>query len=400
MATQIKSDAEVFIQNENDLRGNGKDGLTASTATRLGQVNSDIGYTNSFEATTDTGDFSFISLFKRFLNTKLGSISEAASATGGLLARLRAIADNTTFTKNTGTVDSTTIRATVATDGALMTRLGTNGVAASATGSESAQLRLIGESLAPTQPAPSVYRSTITTNDVLANPTVGTATAQTGGSLTAVAHHIRVVGVNAYGRTTTVTPGGSPVTTGASGAIRIPITVGSFTHFDIYLSTATDPLFVGRASAAQVTAGDTLTVAATSTANATFSGTGTAGNIEVRVVGTGTAASAAAQNTAYVIPASPINCDGKDFAYFDLEFVRTSAFADFACTIVPFFLDATASNTYFAGEALPISFGGGSGQVNATKQRIRVEVGGSPGVALCINGLSANTTVNIWRVLR
>jgi hypothetical protein len=52
--------------------------------------------------------------------------------------------------KNTGTVDANTIRVTQATDGPLMTRLGSNGDAASPSGSESAQLRSLNDRIGAT----------------------------------------------------------------------------------------------------------------------------------------------------------------------------------------------------------------------------------------------------------
>lgn len=264
----------------------------------------------------------------------------------------------------------------------------------------------IATALVPTPTTPTIYRAgvnAVTANDVLAAPTLGTATAQTGGSLTAVAHHIRVAAVNACGRTTVSTPAGSPVTPSASGAIRIPITVDPLaTHYDVFLSTAADPLFVARVTAAQVTAGCIVTTAATAATSGALAA-GTAGTVEVRVLGTGPAASTAAQNTAYVLPsnATPVDCTGKELAYFDIQVELLTRWTEPTLTLIPFFNNATAAAA-FAGEPITLSFGGAvAGAIGSLRQRISVNCAGNNGVSLLVQNLTgAVATVSIWSATR
>lgn len=268
----------------------------------------------------------------------------------------------------------------------------------------------IASALVPTPTAPVLYRADVIANDVMPAPTLGTATAQTGGSLTAAPHHIRVAAVNRYGRTTTSTPAGSPVTPLANGAIRIPITVDSLaTHYDIFLSTAADPLFVARVSAAAVTSGATVTTAATATTAGVLAA-GTAGTIEVRVPGSlSPAASTAVQNTAYVLPSetpyiaqSPaVNCTGKEVVFFDVAVTIVSRWTEPSVTLIPFFGNAT-STTSFAGEPIVLSFGGAaSGAVGSMRQRVAVACSGNNSVQLLVQNLTGvGATVNIWQVTR
>lgn len=67
MTTRIKSDQDFYVQNEDDLTSSGNTGGATGTATRLANINPDIGYKADSAASTDTGTFSLIALFKRLL---------------------------------------------------------------------------------------------------------------------------------------------------------------------------------------------------------------------------------------------------------------------------------------------------------------------------------------------
>lgn len=71
MGINLNSIANFFVRTRNDDTADGNDGLTAGNPASMGSYNADIGYKEQVAATTDTGVFSLIQLFKRFLSTKL-----------------------------------------------------------------------------------------------------------------------------------------------------------------------------------------------------------------------------------------------------------------------------------------------------------------------------------------
>ena len=241
--------------------------------------------------------------------------------------------------------------------------------------------------------APNPYRTAITAPDI-ATPTVGTATTAAGGSLTAVAHHIRVVRVNAFGRSLPVIPANSGLTATASGVVRVPITVvAGDVAFDIYMSTATDPLHLGRITAAQVTAGSLITAAATASANCTQSAGGTAGVVECRVLGTQRAASTETTPFSYVMPATPANTTGKQFVDFDLAvtFGASPTILN-SLVVVPFFLGGD-DNYFQADTPTTLAFNGST----SNRTRLRYQVNGFTAAHLVIQSISGvGASINMW----
>lgn len=237
------------------------------------------------------------------------------------------------------------------------------------------------------------YRTAVTAADVIAAPGTVTCTKQAGGSATAGTYTVFVVAGNAYGRTT-ATQGNTTVTTETTNlTIRAAFAaVTGATFYDIYCSTdGAGAKFVGRITEAQRVTGIKLTAV-----NTTGAG-GTAGAVDIEVTGTGLAASAGhlSQNTAYAIPASPVDCSGYQYVDFDLAFSRTGDSVAPALTVIPFFYNAT-TGTYFAGDSQAISFGGASGAYAPLSQRLRVECRGNSGMALvvaAIAGTGASLTV-------
>jgi len=227
---------------------------------------------------------------------------------------------------------------------------------------------------------PVIYRTAITAADVDV-PTVGTLTTASGGSLTAVAHFVRVVGVNAFGRSLPVIPASNGLTATASGVIRIPITVGNFTAFDIFMSSATDPLYLGRITAAQVTAGSLITAAATASANCSQSAGGTAGVVECRVLGTQRSASTESIGFSFIIPAAAaVNCAGRKNINLDIEATFTATPVTPSITVVPFFLNPLDSKYYQADTARTLFFNG----FDSNQARIVYQVDGNTGFHLLV----------------
>lgn len=230
--------------------------------------------------------------------------------------------------------------------------------------------------------APLTYRSGVTAADVLAAPTTSATSAVAGGSLPDATYHTKVVGVNAYGRTV-ASSDRTQATSGSNNTVRMPITqlVGA-THYDIYLSTDADPKWVGRISEAQRATGILITAVGVVGAG------GSANSVDVQVAGTGLqAGTTAAINTAYSVPASPINCVGSRYCAFDITAGRTGDAAALACTVVPFYYNSNTS-TYYAGTPVALTFGGAAGVYTPLKQRLQIEVRGNQAVALLIESIS------------
>lgn len=233
--------------------------------------------------------------------------------------------------------------------------------------------------------APLAYRSAAVAADTLAVPGALTTSAVAGGSLPNATYKNKVVAVNAYGRTT-ASAGADVATSGGNNSVRIAFAqVTGATHYDIYLSTDTDPKWVGRISEAQRATGILITAVGTTGAG------GTAGAVDVQAAGTGLQpAASAAQNMAYVVPPTgitDIDTTGYQFVDFLLSWSRTGDAVASGLTVIPFFKN-TRTNTYQQGEPRTLSFGGVAGAVNSNQQRLRVETRGCPAMALVVGSIS------------
>jgi len=246
-------------------------------------------------------------------------------------------------------------------------------------------------SRAPT--ASAAYRTAVAAADVMAAPGTVTCTKQEGGAATAGTYNVKVVAGNGYGRTT-ATAGNTTITTETTNlTVRAAFAqVTGATFYDIYCSTDSDPKFVGRISEAQRATGIVLATVNTPTAG------GTAGAVDVQTPGTGLqAATTAAVNTAYVIPASPVDCSGYQYVDFDLSASRTGDSVALALTVAPFFLDANDS-LYYQGAAVVLAFGGTTAALNSNRQRLRVECRGSASVALLVQTIAGTGAAVDMRV--
>lgn len=232
-----------------------------------------------------------------------------------------------------------------------------------------------------------IYRSAIAAADVIAIPDTVTCTKQAGGSATAGTYTVFVVAGNAYGRTTAKQGNATVSTETTNLTVRAAFgAVGGATFYDIYCSVdGAAAKFVGRITEAQRASGIKLTAV-----NTTGAG-GTAGAVDIEVPGTGLAVNAGqlTQNTAYAIPASPVDCSGYRYVDFDLTMSRTGDIAAPALKVIPFFYNARTA-TYQAGDLESINFGGAPGAYFANKQRLRVEARGNTGVALLVASIAGS----------
>ncbi len=244
------------------------------------------------------------------------------------------------------------------------------------------------------QATPVLHRSAVTAADVLAVPGTVTCTKQAGGSVTAGTHNVKVVAGNVYGRTT-ATAGDTAVTTETTNlTVRAAFeAVTGATFYDIYCSTDADPKWVGRITEAQRASGIKIDAVGSTAAG------GTAGAVDIEVVGTGLqAAASAAVNTAYSVPEG-IDCTGYRYADFDIICTRTGDAVAAGLLLVPFFYNSELSS-YAQGQIVSLAFGGASYIYNSMHQRLRVDVMGNSTVSLAVayiagTGMSVDVYVSL-----
>lgn len=221
-----------------------------------------------------------------------------------------------------------------------------------------------------------MYR-TVTAPDLMAAPGTVTCTKLTGvGSLTAGVYKIAVVAGNRYGRTT-AKAGNTTVTTETTnlGVRAAFAAVAGADYYDIYCSTDANPKYVGRITEAQRAAGGILSGAVPST----YGAGGAINSIDIYAIGTGTdAATTAAVNTAYVMPAeSPVGSEFGEDVDFDIALTVTALdAAPSALVVLPFYRNH--DGTDYAGSAVTVTFGGATGAVLPLQQRVSVANRGCP----------------------
>jgi len=230
------------------------------------------------------------------------------------------------------------------------------------------------------------HRTAITTADKVPVITITAADQPaTAGSLTAVAHGIGVAPGNSYGSAgvsalVTVTP-----TADKSIDVTIPQATNA-EYYDILLSTSTTaPLWVARITETQRAAGCAIT------AVGTVSEGGSAGVVNVQVVGTGIASTTApfVANNAYVASGiTAISCAGKTKAYIYLDFTITDLRSALAIEINPFMQNNdSASTLWFQTEAQSVAImGGATGQPN--RQVFVVDVNSARNLIVLVGAIS------------
>ena len=171
------------------------------------------------------------------------------------------------------------------------------------------------------------HRQGVTSADLLAIPASPTGVdVPGGGSLNqTTTYNFTVAAATDYGATTVPAVGSVLTSTDGLNTHAITITIAQVTnalYYDIFLSTAANPLWVARVTETQRAAGDTVT--AVGTLNGVSPG---AGKVKVNVAGTGVASNSApfTFNNAYVIPAgvTPIDATGLTTAMVHVQLTLT-----------------------------------------------------------------------------
>jgi hypothetical protein len=243
-----------------------------------------------------------------------------------------------------------------------------------------------------------LHRSAIAAADVLAVPGTLTLTAITeaGSTLANVAYHVLVSAFNRWGPTGVGADPGA-ITPTASQAVRLAFAaVTGADGYDIFLSTAAAPLWVGRITEAQRAAGGFI-ISAVGTVSA--GGGAPAGGVDLGIVGTGLASNVNpfAVNNAYK-PASvtPIVCRGYAKAHLHVKLAVTDLRSLPTLVVTPFYQDQTSTADWFAGAQQTVSLLTAVGQV--LEQDLVLTVDGATGLVVLvqsIQGQGAAATVYV-----
>lgn len=235
------------------------------------------------------------------------------------------------------------------------------------------------------------YRSAVTAADVLpSTPAAPGLSLQSGGGLTAGTYNVATVSLSGLGRTLRGTTA-AQATSGGNLTVRAAIAqVTGATGYDVYCSTAADPLWVGRITETQRAAGCVISAVGVVGAGSV------AGSVDIQAIGTGNAGLVSSTtNNAYVMPAaSPVDCTKRRYIDFDLAFSRTGDTGASPALTVAVFLSPDGTN-WFQGQTFV--FGLGGTQVNANNQRLQVQVDGCNSAHLIVvsiagSGASVNMT--------
>lgn len=197
-------------------------------------------------------------------------------------------------------------------------------------------------------PTITTHRSAVTAADKVVSPTLVTLADQAGvaGALTAVAHGAAVAAGNTMGTAGTSNILTATPTVNKTLDLTIPQATGA-TYYDVFCSTATTaPLWVARITEAQRAAGCAITAVGTVGAG------GSAGIVNIRLVGTGVANTNAAfaGNNAYITSGiTAIPCGGYKKVIVKTALSLTDVRVAPALNIIPFF--SNDGTTYHAGAA-------------------------------------------------
>jgi hypothetical protein len=236
--------------------------------------------------------------------------------------------------------------------------------------------------------AANAHRSAIAAVDKLALATITSAVDQTAtaGVMAAAAHNVRVSAGNRWGTSgisaaTAVTP-----TVNKTVDLTIAPTTGA-EWYDIFFSVDAAPLWVARVTAAQVTSGCAVTAVGTVGAG------GSAGVVNLRLVGTGAASSATqfSINSAYT-PATPTakSCAGYSKAYVKVVVAVTDLRSAPTLALIPFYQVAKSPNDFCQGEKLALSLLGLTGQ--SLCQTFVLDVDSEAGLVILVDTISGQGT--------
>lgn len=200
------------------------------------------------------------------------------------------------------------------------------------------------------------HRSAITAADKLAAPTLTTLADNDDvvGVMAAAAHYAAVAPGNVYGTAGPSNIVNNTPTENKTADLTVPQVTGA-TYYDVFYSTDAAPLWVARITEAQRASGCAITAVGTVTTTDGDGWTKAAGKVNIRLVGTGVATTAApfAANTAYYPTKSGIStlpCAGYQTAIVSASLALTDMRSAPTLKLMPFVSKKDATPTvWYAG---------------------------------------------------
>jgi hypothetical protein len=242
-----------------------------------------------------------------------------------------------------------------------------------------------------------LHRSAINATDVLAVAGTLTLTAQTeaGSVLANVAYHVLVSAGNRWGNALVGADPGA-ITPTASQAIRCAFAqVTGAEWYDIFLSTAVNPLWVGRITEAQRAAGGFII---STVGTVTAGGGAPAGGVDLGAIGTGLASNVNpfAVNNAYrPTTVTPIACGGFGTAHLHIKLAVTDLRSLPTLVVTPFYQDQTSTTDWFQGAQQTLTFLTAAGQPLC--QNLDLTVAGATGLVVLVQAITGQgAAVSIW----
>ena len=244
-----------------------------------------------------------------------------------------------------------------------------------------------------------LHRDVVAAADVVAapaNPTLADRSADSGSLTANTSYKVALVAGNRWGVTTT-NPAVQSTTTAndANNAHVIRVTfsqVAGADYYDVFLSTDAAPKWVARVTEAQRASGIIVSAVGTLIAG------GTAGAVDVRVVGTGqqtTAANFLTNNAYRPDNVTPVDCTGHSKARLHIKVSLTDLRSAPALTIVPFFRDPTSTSDWFQGQPQTLSLLADSG--TALEQDFEINVDGCSAFSVLVDAISGQgASCSIW----
>lgn len=239
-----------------------------------------------------------------------------------------------------------------------------------------------------------LHRNAIASADKLALPGTLTLSAVTeaGSTLANVAYYAAVSAYNRWGPTGPgVIPGA--ITPLANQAVRIAFAaVPGADGYDVFLSTAAQPLWVTRITEAQRAAGGIVSSVGG------YAAGGAPNSIDIGIVGTGLACNVApfTANNAYT-PATvtALNCTGWSKARVLVKLAVTDLRSAPSLSLVPFLKNQVSSGDWHAGASLSLSVLSALGYPLA--QELAIDVDGATGLVVLVDTISGQgAAASVW----
>ena len=219
-----------------------------------------------------------------------------------------------------------------------------------------------------------------------------------GGLAFNTTYNVSLAVSNRWGPTTCSTPAAQLTANDAANTHIVRVTPAAMPAggdcFEVFLSTDAGPKWVGRVTAAQVTAGCVINPVGTVTSPG-----GVAGSIDIACVGTGrqTTDAVFAKNNAFKLSGiTAIDCTGETKLHFDLKLALTGFLTAPSVDVIPFFQNQASAGDWHAGLLQTVSFLNGAG--TPLEQTLDLDTEGHPAVVLLVASIAGDgAALSVWQ---